>query len=46
MSFSAIISMILILTFVLGGFIFFLRLAMKSESKKASLSHTEDSEGQ
>lgn len=34
MSFSTILSMILILTFNIGGFIFFLTRAMKKESAK------------
>ena len=34
MSSSALISMILILGIVMGGFIFFLRIAIKKESQK------------
>lgn len=34
MSFGAILSMLLIVGFVLGGFLFFLRLAIKKESRK------------
>ena len=34
MSFSAVIAMILILSGVIGGFIFFLSLAIKNEKKK------------
>ncbi|MDH5599143.1 MAG: MetS family NSS transporter small subunit [Cyclobacteriaceae bacterium] len=34
MSNDAIISMILLLGFVIGGFVFFLRIAMKKEREK------------
>ena len=36
MSIQALISMIFILTFVVGGFAFFLSLVMKNESKKSN----------
>lgn len=37
MSTSSLISMILILTFTLGGFIFLARLAFKSDRKKKEM---------
>jgi len=41
MSFSAVVTMIIILTVVWGGFIFLLRLAMKKESQKAGSTENE-----